>query len=208
MTQNAALMQELLNKLAAIPCRRWVLRGVQNPENVAEHTMAVAMLSMMYLPHELDAVRVHELALTHDLPVIYVGDVTPQDQVTAAEKEAAEREAMKQITRETGTQYLMPLFEEFRAQKTREARFVRDIDCYQCVLQAEYYDKNNLAQQELVPELYAYANSRMKTFVGKSLIEMFHRRWEPQAQERRLIRAKWHGGVVQIAGKMIELARS
>lgn len=205
--QNAEIMQELLNKLAEIPRRGWVLRGVQNPENVAEHSLGVATQAMMYCPHNLNARRVYELALIHDLPEIYAGDVTPQDCVPKAEKEAAERQAMERIVHETGCAYLMPLFEEFLEQKTPESHFVNDMDRYQCVLQAEYYDKNNLASQELVPEFYAYANSKMKTSIGKNLMEMFYRRWDPQAQQRRILRSKWHGGVVYIAGQIIELAR-
>lgn len=63
--------------LKETPRKGWVLRGVPNPETIAEHIFGVTMLSWI-LAYEagLDTKRVIKIALGHDLCEVYAGDIT------------------------------------------------------------------------------------------------------------------------------------
>ena len=51
--------------------------------------------------------------------------------------------------------------EEFEALETPEARFVKDLDRIEAVLQARYYDMTQRSPEKLVPEFSAYAEKNL-----------------------------------------------
>lgn len=53
------------------------------------------------------------------------------------------------------------LFEEFEALETPEARFVKDLDRIEAVLQARYYDITQRSPEKLFPEFSAYAEKNL-----------------------------------------------
>ena len=71
----------------------WVNAGVQSPESVAAHSWGMAILALKLCPANLNLEHVLKLCLVHDLPEVIVGDLTPQDDVSA--KSADERAAME-----------------------------------------------------------------------------------------------------------------
>ncbi len=82
---------------------------------------------------------------------IYAGDITPCD-ANLADKPRLEREAAQRLSRELGNSEFLELFNEFEAQITPEARFVKGLDKIECVMQAAYYDKNQRSPVQLIPE--------------------------------------------------------
>jgi len=67
-----------VNKLKTIQRTGWVLRGVQNPETIADHTFRVAITAwLLGEKKNLNATRIIKTALFHDLCEVYAGDVTP-----------------------------------------------------------------------------------------------------------------------------------
>lgn len=160
----------------------WIQRGIDPSacETVAEHTFGNAMLSLMLLPRhpELDALRVLKMALVHDVGEAYVGDITPADNVPAEEKKAREAEAIQKILGKLphGDE-LIEVWEEYEAQQTDEAKFVKQIDRLEFAMQAsvyehqgkidgdEFYEK--VAQQMTLPDLQAEM-AALRTLVGKN----------------------------------------
>jgi 5'-deoxynucleotidase YfbR-like HD superfamily hydrolase len=65
-------------KLKEFPRTGWVLRGVKNPETIAEHMVGVAIASWI-LGREADFKpnKLIEMGFFHDLCEVYAGDVTP-----------------------------------------------------------------------------------------------------------------------------------
>ena len=122
----------------------WLQRNISEAdcETVAEHTFGNAMLCLMLLPRhpELDALRVLRLALLHDLGEVYVGDITPSDNVPKAEKQKLEHAAMKKILDKLPEgQALMDDWLAYEAQDTPEAQFVKQIDRLEFAMQASIY---------------------------------------------------------------------
>jgi putative hydrolase of HD superfamily len=121
----------------------WGLRGVGDPESVADHSFRVGLLALVLSGGSdppLDRERCVAMALVHDLAESVVGDITPYDGVSADEKHRREREAMERLAAMLGDAELLRLWEEYQAAATPEARFVKDLDKLETVLQAAEYE--------------------------------------------------------------------
>lgn len=76
-----------------------------------------------------------------------VGDIAPADNIPKEEKHRREEEAMKQLTQllpEDLRKELYELWEEYETQSSAEARYVKQLDQCEMILQAsEYEDLEN-----------------------------------------------------------------
>lgn len=77
-------MREILNflieanKLNEVSRTGWILRKVQNPETIAEHSFGMAIMSwLLAASKNLNVKRAIKIALSHDLCEVYAGDITP-----------------------------------------------------------------------------------------------------------------------------------
>ncbi|MDA0978999.1 MAG: HD domain-containing protein, partial [Proteobacteria bacterium] len=127
----------------------WLKRGVPRDacETVAEHTFGNAMLCLLLLADrpELDGYKVLRLALVHDLGEAYVGDITPHDNVDRADKIRMETAAVREILDKLPNgASLIADWDEYEAQQSAEARFVKEIDRMELALQASVYDQRGL----------------------------------------------------------------
>lgn len=67
-------------KLKEIKRTGWVLRGVKNPESIADHTFRVALMAWIFARSKrLNYEKVIKTALIHDLCEVELGDLTPYD---------------------------------------------------------------------------------------------------------------------------------
>ena len=122
----------------------WVRSGVENPESVAAHSWGMAVLALRLAPKELNLERVLSLCLVHDLPEVRIGDLTPYDDTS--NKAELEHKAMSEMA----PQWLS-LFEEYEAEETAEAKFVKQIDKLDMGLQAIMYQtKQDIALEEFI----------------------------------------------------------
>ena len=122
----------------------WVRSGVENPESVAAHSWGMAVLALRLAPKELNLERVLSLCLVHDLPEVRIGDLTPYDDTS--NKAELEHKAMSDMA----PQWLS-LFEEYEAEETAEAKFVKQIDKLDMGLQAIMYQtKQDIALEEFI----------------------------------------------------------
>ena len=177
-------IRELLLKclsLKDLPRAGWVNRGVSNPESVAAHSWGVAFLALSLCPPSLDRGVVASIAIIHDLPEIIVGDITPTDGVSSADKSRLEGDASAKIFAQLGeyslsgengvknAQYLYELWLDYDHSRTPEGRFVKACDKLDMALQAALYS----SQQELdLDEFIESALSRLddpilNTLIGK-----------------------------------------
>ena len=123
----------------------WLERGVEPErcETVAEHTFGNAVLCLLLLHEhpELRAERVLRMALVHDLGEVYVGDITPNDNVPKQEKVRLETNAVSKILGKLpGGRELIADWQEYEEQQTPEAKFVKQIDRLEFALQASVYE--------------------------------------------------------------------
>ncbi len=123
----------------------WLHNGVpeERCESVAEHSFAVALLSMMLADRhfpQIDGGRAARMALLHEAGEIDAGDIIPADNVPHGEKQKLERAGVERLFGEYpgGAEY-MALWEEFEEGTTPEARLVRQVDKLEMAFQAGIY---------------------------------------------------------------------
>ena len=98
------------------------------------------------------------MALIHDMAEALVGDITPMDGVDKVEKNRRETETMdfltnKMLGRSTGVmeqgQGLREIWQEYEDGKTLEAKFVKDVDKIELVLQMMEYERDKDGKLDL-----------------------------------------------------------
>lgn len=108
-----------LEKLKETPRSAWVLRGIKNPESVADHSFRVAMMAWVLgkQKHNLNLEKIIKMALAHDLCEVYAGDITPYD--TILPKDAKKRKEMLKT---------WPQFTENQKKKLVEKKYKKEKD--------------------------------------------------------------------------------
>ncbi len=139
-----------LNQLKGLYRQGWLRAGLDEAqcETVADHTFAVALLSLWlaqaYFPG-LDLGRLVQIALLHELGEIYAGDITPADGLTSEEKHRREADSVRRVL--SGLPFAetcQSLWQEFEDSSSTEARLVRQVDRLEMGLQAGVYARRDL----------------------------------------------------------------
>lgn len=150
----------------------WLLRGVKNPESIADHSFRMTIAAWLLASRKgLNISRVIRIALIHDLCEVYAGDSTPYDhflpkskselkkllaiwpRLTKIEKQ---RRFLKKYGKEKASldklvaglplhlkREIKSLWQDYEKGLTQEGRFVRQIDRLENLLQAlEYWKKD------------------------------------------------------------------
>lgn len=91
-----------IGKLKKVKRTGWVLRGIKNPESVAEHTYRTTIMAMVLADRfkdklKLDKDKLIQIALIHDIAEARVGDITPHEKISEKEKHELEKKAAKRI---------------------------------------------------------------------------------------------------------------
>ncbi|CAG4954611.1 unnamed protein product [Colias eurytheme] len=138
---------ELVGRLKHIKRTGWVLCDINDCETIAGHMYRMGLMTFLLTeennPTKLDRFKCLQIALIHDLAECIVGDLTPHCGVAPEEKHRREEEAMKQIAELTGIagDRMYNLFMEYETQSSPEAKFAKDLDRYDMILQAFEYEK-------------------------------------------------------------------
>ena len=117
-------------------------------ESVPDHMYRMAMLAMTlpFTPEGVDRNRAMQMCLVHDVAEVYVGDITPECGISSTEKKRMETAAMHEITAllpPEQTRMMLGLFEEYEEGVTETARFVKDLDKIEFLLQARSYENRH-----------------------------------------------------------------
>ncbi|XP_023086417.1 HD domain-containing protein 2 isoform X2 [Piliocolobus tephrosceles] len=110
----------LVGQLKRVPRTGWVYRNVQRPESVSDHMYRMAVMAMVIKDDHLNKDRCVRLALVHDMAECIVGDIAPADNIPKEEKHRRE--------------------EEYETQSSAEAKFVKQLDQCEMILQASEYE--------------------------------------------------------------------
>lgn len=154
-------------KLKRIPRRGWVLRGVGDPESVAEHSFSLALMALVLAEERgMDACRAAAIALIHDLPESVIGDITPRERELMGEaryrevEEAGLREILSGL-QPSSADLLLRLFQEYRESRTPEAALVKQLDRLEMAIQAASYASAGLLSPQDAGEFIASARREM-----------------------------------------------
>ena len=147
MQANETLLDTLLELqiLDRVGRSGWVLRGVPDPESVAEHSWHVTFL-VWSLGREipgLDRLRALELALIHDVAEVRFGDLprTAGHYLPPGAKHAAEAQILREVLAPIDPQHVGDLETEYRQRISPEARLVAACDKLQLMIKVAHYER-------------------------------------------------------------------
>ncbi|RPD64450.1 HD domain-containing protein [Lentinus tigrinus ALCF2SS1-7] len=145
----------ILERLKTQKRTGWVDHKVPEPESISDHMYRMAILAMCTSDTTLDISKCVMMALVHDLAEAQVGDIAPREGIPKAEKRRLEAEAMQNFVHEMlhdspAAQRIMALWNEYEAQESQEAKFVKDLDRFEMASQAFEYERNH-GMQNLQP---------------------------------------------------------
>lgn len=160
-----------VGKLKELKRTGWILRKVDDPETVAEHSFRAALMAwVLGEKRGLNSPKLLKMLLIHDLVEVYAGDATPYDSLITAEvdldkllsqfprhskekkeqlfkeKHSKELAALKKITLklpEKLKKEMYDLWMEYDIGSTLEGRFARQLDRIETLLQALEYEKKH-----------------------------------------------------------------
>lgn len=161
--------------LKSLRRKGWALRGVRDPESVADHSLAVAVLSAaLAAARGLDPGRAALIAIVHDIAESVTGDLTPEEkaELGSGRLAALEREALERVLAgapERVRDVVLRALQEYRDGSSEEGRLVRDVDKLEMALQALLY-RDQLGESG-VAEFVASALSDVSDPEIRSLIE-------------------------------------
>ncbi|CAN0273663.1 unnamed protein product, partial [Phaeothamnion confervicola] len=130
------------------------------PESVAEHMHRMSICAMLAGAGastaasggaKVDVARCVQMAVVHDLAEALAGDITPHDGVSDADKRKLEEVSTAQFLFTGVFSSLYPgLWLEYEAGTSPEARFVKDLDKFEMILQADDYERGALSRLALL----------------------------------------------------------
>ncbi|XP_077343072.1 5'-deoxynucleotidase HDDC2 [Lithobates pipiens] len=135
---------KFIGQLKRIPRTGWVYSQVKKPESVSDHMYRMAVMAMLTEDKTLNRDRCIRLALVHDMAESIVGDIAPADNVSKEDKHRKEKDAMKHLSHllpEDLKKEIYDLWEEYEFQSSAEARFVKELDQCEMILQALEYEE-------------------------------------------------------------------
>lgn len=139
-----------VGRLKRTPRSGWMVRGIPNPESVAEHVFRTAIIAMV-LSDELglDTERVLRMALLHDLAESMILDLDKVSSSYLGEaKRIAEDRAVEDLLSGLDDRYL-ELWRELREGRSMEAKLVRLADALEMVIQALEYEEIGFSRRIL-----------------------------------------------------------
>lgn len=138
---------EEIAKLKTTLRKGWLMRNVgefARVESDAEHTFSMMMLALEIMSKEktnLDQLKVLKMIAYHELGEIDFGDITPFDNVPKEEKHKKELACVERLASEYNMPEIKELWLEYEENSTPEAKFVKEIDKYDAVMQSKVYSK-------------------------------------------------------------------
>jgi len=165
----------------------WLLRGIERPESVADHSWGTALLCLLYGNRAgIGTERAVSLAVVHDAAEAITGDHAarfgPDGKVVHAEGKAErEQKAIEELFPKGNrtTESLQELWKEYELASTPEALFVRDMNLIDMCLQALIYESEsrynpeqnqaNFPRFRRLDEFFATSEARLSTDTGRSL---------------------------------------
>lgn len=142
-------------KLKLIKRKGWVVRGIRDPESVAEHTFMVSLITMVMADEKgLDVAKALRMALLHDIVESVTDDLMPEEKLRMGkELKNIERKAvndiLSDIPKELAKVYKEAI-DELNEGFTEEARLVKQVDGLEMILQAVKYSSLGKDLSEII----------------------------------------------------------
>ena len=167
-------------RLKERPRTGWGLRGIDDPESVADHAWGTALLCLLFAGEaEVDRAEAVEIALVHDLAEAEIGDLPALADVEArpvgpeakARLEARAMAALAALPLGPGAGLVQARWRAYERRDGAAARFVRDMNLVDMALQAlAYAEAGRGPAPDALDEFVASARERVETTFGRTLL--------------------------------------
>ncbi|KAK7347643.1 hypothetical protein VNO80_22180 [Phaseolus coccineus] len=148
----------------------WVRKDVKNPESIADHMYRMGLMALIAsdVPG-VDRNKCIKMAIVHDIAEAIVGDITPLDGVSKTEKSQREQAALDHMCKVLGggstAKEITELWMEYESNSSLEAKFVKDLDKVEMILQALEYEDD---QGKDLDEFFQSTAGKFQTETGKA----------------------------------------
>lgn len=166
-----SVLQFMLNadRLKEVDRAGWLIAKVKNPEHDGDHSYGTAVLSYLIAKRMgLDAERCAVMGLFHDINEAITGDIaTRYDKSLMAVPPEIKRKMERRnelrlaaILTGGGKTALREVLDEYHAQRTAEAKLVKQVDKLDYIVQMMLYGKK-IKSDKTVEEFFDTAGSRI-----------------------------------------------
>jgi putative hydrolase of HD superfamily len=141
---------QFFDRLAALPRTGWLLRGVADPESIAEHSFGVCVVAMLLVDDlrargtTVDGEKVLRMAIVHDAAEAFTGDIPMPAKTDELSKALDEAEG--KLLERTLPPAELALWREVEDGATLEARIVKAADKIQMLVKALTYEQQRRGQ--------------------------------------------------------------
>jgi putative hydrolases of HD superfamily len=153
----------LIERLKTTRREGWRRFNIKHGESIADHMYRMAIITMLCPPAlkaKLDIDKCTRMALIHDMAESLVGDITPVDGVSKAEKSRREAETMDYLCNtllgnasggagKQQAQEIKDVWQEYEDSQTAESHFVHDVDKIELLLQMNEYERSHQGRIDL-----------------------------------------------------------
>lgn len=164
-------------------------------ESIAEHIYGTCILAIAIdseFELNLDLQKTVIMLVLHELEEVEIGDITPFDNITLAQKREMGKKAVENILESLTKKYeYIELLEEFEEMETKEAKFAKVCDKLEADLQCKIYCENKQLDMNSDKNKQCLQNDWIKELMKKgctSTADLFieHDRYlfsEPEMEE-------------------------
>lgn len=166
-------------------------------ESIAEHTLgccvlAISLAEELKLP--LNRGKVLEMLIIHELEELFIGDLTPLDNVNKEELRKNAYQKIKILVKDLNCKNdILALTNEFNEAKTLEAEFAKAVDKLECVLEfKKYQDNGQVSLDHVTDEMLQ--NKYLKAYVDEGkydLADIFFLYHKPAYEKFGLTEEYW-----------------
>lgn len=147
----------------------------ERKESIAEHCFGCSMLAIsLYseLNLELNLGKVLEIIAIHELEELFIGDITPLDNVDKKElQKSALIEIQKLVSPLKIGNEILKLTDEFNSVLSKEAEFAKAIDKLECVLEfKKYQDLGQVSLSHVTDEMLK--NKYLKSYIDSGKYDL------------------------------------
>ncbi|SCU77897.1 LADA_0A02762g1_1 [Lachancea dasiensis] len=134
----------------------WLDHNIEPCESIADHMYRMGITAMLIKDARVNRDKCVRIAMVHDIAESLVGDITPFDPVGKEEKHRRELATIKYLCDELIEPYnpeaAREILEDWLAYEnitSLEARYVKDIDKFEMLVQCFEYEKNAGGKRDL-----------------------------------------------------------